>query len=413
MANFAFKGRKQNGDLVQGVLESVSAGGVAEYLRELGVTPVEIKPGQARASSDDGDDVLARFFPDKVEAQDVLLFCRHMYTLLKAGVPIMSALSGLRDSASNSAFRKMLGEIRESLEGGRELSAALVRHPDSFSPFFVAMVRVGEMTGRLDAIFLRLFKFLDFERLMREQVKAALRYPIFVVAVMVIAIVIINLFVIPPFAKVYQGFNAKLPYMTMLLIGFSDFMVAYWWLMLGAALAALFGFRAWTATKAGELRWDELKLRIPISGKILEKAALARYARSFALAARSGVPIVQAMTLVAATVGNAYMADKVDRMREGIERGESVHRTATISGIFTPMVLQMVAVGEESGSLDDLMEEVADMYQGDIEYDLKNLGSQIEPVLIIFLGVLVLILALGVFLPIWDLGTAATGRGGQ
>lgn len=407
MPFFEYKGRNGQGEMIQGVLESVSAGVLAGQLQERGVTPVEIKAGKPRAQE---EDILARIFPAKVGPLDVLLFCRHMYTLLKAGVPIMSALSGLRDSATNVAFRRMLGEIRESLEGGRELSAAMSRHPQAFSPFYIAMVRVGEMTGMLHEIFLRLFDFLDFERVMRDQVKAAMRYPIFVVIVMVVAVVIINLFVIPPFAKVYEGFNAQLPYVTTMLIGFSSFMVAYWWVMLGAVLGAVFAFRTWTGTPAGRLKWDALKLRLPISGKILRKAALARYARSFSLAARSGVPIVQAMSLVSATVGNAFMAEKVDRMREGIERGESVHRTATASGIFTPMVLQMIAVGEESGSLDDLMQEVADMYQSDIEYDLKNLGSQIEPVLIIFLGVLVLILALGVFLPIWDLGTAASGR---
>jgi MSHA biogenesis protein MshG len=407
MPHFEFKGRNNRGDLIQGVLEGASSGAAAELLLARGVTPVEIKAG--RESRQDRD-ILAQIFPPKVGPLDVLLFCRHMYTLLKAGVPIMSALSGLRDSASNVAFRRVLGEVRESLEGGRELSLALSRHPQAFSPFYLAMVRVGEMTGMLHEIFLRLFDFLEFERVMRDQVKAALRYPIFVVAVMIVAIVIVNLFVIPPFAKVYEGFNAKLPFITTMLIGFSSFMVAYWWVMLGIVAGIVFAFRSWTGTKAGLLKWDEVKLRLPISGKILRKAALARFARSFSLAARSGVPIVQAMTLVSATVGNTYMADKVDRMLDGIERGESVHRTATAAGIFTPMVLQMVAVGEESGSLDDLMQEVADMYQSEIEYDLKNLGSQIEPVLIIFLGVLVLILALGVFLPIWDLGTAATGR---
>jgi MSHA biogenesis protein MshG len=280
-------------------------------------------------------------------------------------------------------------------------------HPKVFSPFYLSMVRVGEGTGLLDTVFIRMFDHLEFEKFMRDQVKAALRYPSFVMIAMAVAIVIINLFVIPAFAKVFKGFNAELPLMTRILIGFSDFMINNWLFLLVLLGAVIFGFRAWVATSAGKYKWDKFKLRIPIAGKIVQKATLARFARSFALAARSGVPIVQAMTLISETVDNDYIADKVNQMRSGIERGESVLRTAANSGVFTPVVLQMIAVGEESGALDDLMQEIADMYQREVEYELKTLGAQIEPIMIVFLGILVLILALGIFLPIWDLGKAA------
>lgn len=408
MPYFAYRGRNGRGELVQGVLESASQGTLADQLLSGGVTPLEIRPGRDPAEAG----ALGRLFEPKAAAIDVMLFSRQLYTLLKAGVPIVRALIGLRDSATNPAFRRLLGEVRESLESGRELSAAMSRHPQVFSPFYISMVRVGEMTGMLDEIFLRLFRHLEFEQFMRNQVKSALRYPTFVILVMIAAIFIINIFVIPPFAKVFQGFNAKLPLMTEILIGFSGFMVANWPLLLGAMALAVFGFRGWVATEAGRLQWDSLKLRLPIAGPIVQKATLARFARSFSLAAKSGVPIAQAMGVVASTVDNVYISGKVEKMREGIERGESVLRTAIASAIFTPVTLQMIAVGEESGALDDLMQEVADMYQRDVEYDLKNLGAQIEPILIVFLGVLVLILALGVFLPIWDLGSAAMGKKG-
>jgi MSHA biogenesis protein MshG len=245
---------------------------------------------------------------------------------------------------------------------------------------------------------------------MREQVKSAVRYPSFVVAAMAIAIVVINIFVIPAFAKVYQGFKAELPMMTKVLIGFSNFMVAYWPVMLAVLAAAVFAFRAYIGTTKGRLTWDEFKMKIPIAGPIILKATLARFARSFALAIRSGVPAVQALTIVANTVDNTHVARKIESMREGVERGESVLKTALATSIFTPIVLQMVAVGEETGALDDLMAEIADMYQREVEYDLKSIASQIEPVLVVALGVMVLILALGVFLPIWDLGNAALGK---
>jgi MSHA biogenesis protein MshG len=241
---------------------------------------------------------------------------------------------------------------------------------------------------------------------MREQIKAAIRYPAFVIATMAVAIVVINLFVIPAFAKVYKGFNAKLPLMTQILIDFSNFMVAWWPLLLIGLIAAAYAFRFWSRSSGGKLRWDEIKLGIPIAGKIILKATLSRFARSFALASRSGVPVVQGLSTVAHTVDNDFIASKIEKMREAIERGESVLRTATAAGVFTPVVIQMIAVGEESGAIDDMMQEVADLYQREVEYELKTLSSQIEPILIICLAILVLILALGVFLPIWDLGKA-------
>ena len=408
MPHFAYKGRDGRGQLVEGVLEGADSGAVAGQLFGSGVTPIEITATGAPKGA--GPGLLERFNAPKVGGTDVLLFCRHMYTLLKAGVPIMGALKGLQESAESKALTGVIQDVRENLDSGRELSACLTRHPRIFDPFFVSMVRVGELTGTLEEVFLRLFHHLEFEKFMREQVKSAVRYPSFVVAAMALAIVIINIFVIPTFAKVYQGFKTELPLMTKALIGFSNFMVAYWPVMLVALVVAVFAFRAWAGSPRGRLKWDELKMRIPIAGPIILKATLARFSRSFALAVRSGVPAVQALTIVANTVDNTHVARKIESMREGVERGESVLKTALATSIFTPIVLQMVAVGEETGALDDLMSEIADMYQREVEYDLKSLASQIEPILVVSLGVMVLILALGVFLPIWDLGSAALGK---
>ncbi|MES2364854.1 MAG: type II secretion system F family protein [Pseudomonadota bacterium] len=406
MPFFAYKARNAHGELVKGVLESADSSAVAEQLFNTGITPLEIAETKKPALPSEGG-WWERLTEEKIRSIDVQLFSRQLYTLLKAGVPIMRGLAGLQESAINKSFARVLGDIRESLDSGRELSAAMRRHTDVFSPFYLSMVRVGEMTGRLEEIFLRLFDHLEFERLMSERVRSALRYPMFVVIAMAVAITVINLFVIPAFAKVYAGFNAELPLMTQILIGFSNFMVKYWPLMLVMLIGAGFAFKAYIATVNGRYRWDKLKLRFPIVGKILLKGALARFARSFALASKSGVPIVQALNVVAQTVDNAYIASRVTQMRDGIERGESILRTAVTAGVFTPVVLQMVAVGEETGELDSLMEEIAEMYEREVDYELKTLSSQIEPILIVGLGIIVLILALGVFLPIWDLGKVA------
>jgi MSHA biogenesis protein MshG len=224
---------------------------------------------------------------------------------------------------------------------------------------------------------------------------------------MAAALFVVNIWVIPTFAKVFQGFNAELPMVTRVLIGFSEFTVAWWHLILAGVIAAVFAFRAWVATPDGRYKWDQVKMRIPVAGKIIRKATLARFARSYALALRSGVPLIQALTTVAQTVDNAYISDKVEQMRDGIERGETILRAAIAAGVFTPMVLQMIAVGEESGTIDEMMEEIAGMYQSEVEYELKTLSQQIEPILIVMLGGLVLVLALGIFLPMWDLGKVA------
>ena len=408
MAYFSYSGRNATGELVHGVLEGADSGAVATQLFGSGITPVEI--GTARTPGDNGiGSLLARLTKRSVEPTELLLFSRQMYALLKAGVPIMRALAGLQESATNPAFREVLRDIRESLDNGRPLSTSMQR-TGVFSAFYVAMVYVGETTGMLEEIFLRLYNHLEFQELMRNQVKSALRYPIFVMIAMMVAIVVINLFVIPAFAKVYAGFNAQLPLLTRMLIGFSEFMVATWWLQALILIAAIFGCRSYVNSESGRYKWDRMKMRIPVAGKIVLKATMARFARSLALAIRSGVPIVQGLTLVGQTVENAFVARQIDRMRDGVERGESVLRTASHAGIFTPVVLQMVMVGEESGALDDMMQEIADIYQREVEYELKTLGAQIEPILIIGLGILVLILALGVFLPIWDLGQAAMKR---
>ena len=401
MPFFSYKGRNNKGELVKGVLEGYDRSALARQLIGIGITPVEIVPGPA-PSSENSQSI--NLFEERINPMDIMMFSRQMYTLLKAGIPIMSALSGLLTSTKNKTFVKVIADIRSSLDSGRELSAALNQHPKLFNSFYVSMIRVGETTGMLDRVFLRLFDHLEFEKFMRDQIKAALRYPMFVMIAMAVAIVIINIFVIPAFAKVFTNMGAELPLMTRVLLEFSNFMVVSWPQLLAGFAGSIYLFRSYIASDKGKYQWDSFRLKTPIAGPIIHKATMARFARSFALSSKSGVPIMSALNLVAQTVDNDFIAQKVEQMRIGVERGDSIYRTASNTGVFNSLVLQMIAVGEESGALDDLMEEIADMYQRDVEYEIKTLGAKIEPILIVFLGVLVLILALGIFLPIWDLG---------
>jgi len=411
MPTYAWRGRNNRGELVSGELEAMSESGVADQLMATGVSPVQITLAAAPKEAK-GDSWLARMNRKPIVVEDLLIFSRQMYTLNKAGVPILRAFAGLQASADKPAMVDLFKDIRSSLDQVRELSAALARHSELFGGFYIAMVRVGEMTGRLTEVFLRLNEHMEFERDVRERIKQAMRYPVFVMIAMAVAVVILNIFVIPVFAKVFAGFNAQLPLITRGLLGFSAWMLAWWPLLIALTVGAAVMVRSYVRTVAGRYRWDSLKLKLPIIGNIVLKATLARFARSFALSSQSGVPLVQALTVVAQTVDNAYIGSRIEQMRDGIERGESISRCAAATGVFTPVVLQMINVGEETGELDNLLFEIATMYERDTDYAIKGLSAAIEPILLAIIGALVLLLALGVFLPLWNMGQAAMGKGG-
>jgi len=405
MPAFAYRGRDARGGLVTGRLDGADSGAVADQLLAIGVTPVDIAPAAERA----GIPVpqwWRRLAAPPITDIDVLLFSRQMYTLLKAGVPIMRALAGLQQSTNNRSLAEVIADLRTSLDAGRELSAAMRNHPRVFSPFYLSVIRIGESTGDLDQSFNRMFEYMEFDKEIRDRIKAAVRYPIIVLVVIAVAVAIVNFAVIPAFARIFESQNVPLPLLTQVLIGTSNFFLAYWPAMLAALVAAVVGAQMYVGTEQGRYQWDRWKLRLPLAGSIILRATLARFARGMALAIRAGVPIVQAMAVVAEVVANSHMALRIRNMRDGIERGETVLRTATAAGIFTPVVLEMISVGEETGELDDLMTEVAATYEREVDYEIKNLAANIEPILTVALGVMVLLLALGVFMPIWGLGSA-------
>lgn len=404
MPAFAYRGRDARGGLVTGKLEGADSSAVADQLLAIGVTPVEIQPAGERVSFE-APEWWLRLSAPPITDVDVMLFSRQMYALLKAGVPIMRALTGLQQSTNNGSLAEVIADLRVSLDAGRELSAAMRSHPKVFGPFYVSVIRIGESTGELDQSFNRMFEYMEFDKEIRDRIKAAVRYPIIVLVVIAAAVAVVNFAVIPAFAKIFEAQNVPLPLLTQFLIGTSNFFLAYWPAMLAALAAAVFGAQMYVGTERGRYQWDRWKTRLPLAGPIILRATLARFARGMALAMRAGVPIVQAMSVVAEVVSNAHMALRIQQMRDGVERGESVLRTATAAGIFTPVVLEMISVGEETGELDDLMTEVADMYEREVDYDIKNLAANIEPILTVVLGVMVLILALGVFLPLWGLSS--------
>lgn len=401
MAIFEFRGRNTEGRLITGQLDASSPDAAASQLLGRGITPVEVKAFVETLSLSER---FARATNrGKVEAVELIMFCRQMHTISRAGIPLVKGLRGLSSSLRNYTFQQALNDIVERLEAGVELSAAMRAHPKIFNNLFVSLVSVGENSGRLDLVFKQLSDYMERDLNTIKSIKTALRYPSFVLIAISIAIALINIKVIPAFAGMFEKFGAQLPLPTRILIGISDFFVNYWMYL----FAAIAGLIAWVYhyvnTPEGSRVWGRKKLRLIVIGDIIERASLARYARSFGLMLNAGLPISAALELSARAIDNPYLGDKVRAIRAGIERGEGLYQTHLVSGMFTPLVLQMISVGEESGQVDALLAEVATFYESEVEYDVKQLSDRIEPIMIIIMAAFVTVLALGIFLPMWDM----------
>ncbi len=410
MKTYRYRARDAAGGLREGTLQADSEHAAAAQLLDSGASPLEITETQTAAGGSGGLKLGARLFERKIRLDDLILFSRQMYSITKAGVPIIQGLSRLADSTPNPRFAAILREISRDLEGGRDISGAFARHVDVFGTLYVSILRVGEMTGQIETAFHSMYDYLQRDKVVIDRVKAAMRYPTFVIVAIGIAIGVLTVLVIPAFANVFASTNMELPLATRIILGISDFASRYWMLILALIAAGVALFRRWTATESGRLIWDRAKLRIPKVGDVLLRATLARFTRAMGVALTAGVPITQALAGVARASGNMYIAEKIIAMRTGVERGDSLLRTAAAAQVFTPVVLQMVAVGEETGQLDGMMLEVADFYDREVEYDIANLSAIIEPVLTVVVGIMVLVLALGVFLPMWDLTQLASRR---
>lgn len=403
MQTFNYRGRNAQGGEVSGKLEATNAQAAAIQLQNQSIIPVAITEEAVKSKT---AAALKISFQKKVTYDDLIMLCRQMRALTRAGIPIIQAIAGLTEISKSEQIKEALSDVNVRLATGSSLANAMGAHSKIFNSMFISMIHVGENTGRLEDAFSKLISHIEMERDTRNRMTQAMRYPMFVMGAMFVAMMIVNMFVIPQFAKVFSKVGAELPMPTQILVAVSNFTVEYWWLVFGVIGGTIFGFLHYINTPKGRLWWDQAKLKLPVIGGIFEKIALSRFARSFAMTFESGVPVLQALTIVGPTVGNEYIATNIDSIRRGVERGDSLARTSSAAGIFSDLVLQMIAIGEETGSLDKLLHDVADFYDEEVDYDLKGLADAIEPIVLVFLGILVLVLALGVFLPMWELGSA-------
>ena len=405
MPLYSYKARDKRGQLHKGEQEASHKSSVAARLLDDRLTPVSIEEIEPSIKL---EDLLKQYLPKKtIPLDDLVLFCRQMHALTKSGIPIMRAVFGLAETTNNEALSEVLQDIGSVLSRGKTLSQALHQHENFFSPIFISMVHVGESTGNLDQAFYQLVHYLEMMRDTKKKVSSALRYPTMVIASILIALVVVNVVVIPSFAKVFDKFGSDLPLATQMLLATSHFFIEYWWALIGFIVSALFGMSRYLKTERGALNWDRIKLKLPIVGGLLNRICLSRFTRTFSMLFASGVPILQSIDISAESIGNLHIEKNVREMRIGIERGDSLSRTANSSGMFTPLILQMIAVGEESGALDALLLDVSEFYDEETDFQVQRLSGAIEPIMLLFMGAMILVLALGIFLPLWDLSANA------
>lgn len=398
MPAYNYKARDKAGKLITGVMDAPGCEMVASHLDDLGYIPVSIQEKEKDVIS---LDFLERY--RRVSAEDLILFSRQLSTLFNAGIPLLAALDVLAEQIENKRMKEDINAIRNDIERGSSLSDALARHPRVFPSLYVSMVKVAETAGTLDKILDHLASMAEYEKDTRARIKAATRYPKIVVTTISLAFIILVTLVVPRFAAMFSRFGATLPLPTRIMIGTSDVFRDYWFVMLMMASLTIVGFRWYTNTERGRLRRDGLKLRIPVFGPLFLKIAMSRFTYIFGMLMRSGVSILDTLEITSATVGNAVISREVDKLRGSVKEGSGLSRPLKQSGVFTPLVVQMISVGEESGKLDEMMAKVSQYYDREVEYTIKNLSTLIEPALIITMGGMVLFLALGIFLPMWDM----------
>lgn len=404
MSVYVWQGRDQRGIAISGELEAASEEAVASHLMANNLIPIAIKPQVNKKSSAPKK---ALWSKKKVKMGHIIFFCRQLHTLLRAGVPIFSACESLKQSNQNTPLGPVIGDLMEALNSGVDFTGALRRQASVFPPLMISFIEMGESSGNLPEMLKQISLYMEQEQETRNRIKQAMRYPMIVIGAITIAMTIINVVVIPAFANVFDKFGSELPWQTRILLACSNFMVNYWYVIAFAVIASGYFIQRHLRTTQGKLMWDRVKLRLPLLGTVLKAATMSRFARAMALNVKAGMPWNRAMNLVGQAVDNSYVQRHIDVMRDGIENGKSLTATAGATGLFPPLVLQMLAIGEQSGAVDELMEEVAGYYEREVEYGLKTLTGAIEPILTVAIGIMVLILALGVFMPMWKLASVA------
>jgi type II secretory pathway component PulF len=399
MPNYSYRARDKAGKLVAGVSFADDEKIVARKLTESGFVPVSIKEDKSGSKKNSG------FFGGfaKVKLSELQMFTKQLSVLQRAGIPFIMGLKALREQSESPLLAGAISDIIADIEGGGSVSQAMAKHPHIFDKLYVNLIKAGEQAGVLTDSLDRLARLQESEEKMQMRIKAAVRYPIMVVAALVIGITLLVTMVVPAFAKIYKQMGTSLPLPTQILIGTYEVMKNYWWAIILGFIGLVFLFKRFINTSQGRRFWDGLRLKVIVFGPLNIKITMSRFARTTAILMRSGIPILEVLDLVADIVSNAVVAEKVRDIRDEVNRGMGMAAPMRTSGMFTPVVIQMVSVGEDTGKTDELLMHVADYYDAQADYTIDNLTSLIEPILLLVMGGAVLLVMLGVFLPMWNM----------
>jgi type II secretory pathway component PulF len=395
---FSYKARDQKGNAISGTVESATVELAGAHLDSLGYIPIAVTEQPTSPLL-----TLADFLTRSIPPEDIIFFTFQISTLIGAGVPLLESLKTISQQIKNEQFKKILEQACRDIEGGSSLSESFAKHPKLFPGVYVHMIRAGEASGKLEEIFSRIAELAEHEADTREKIQAAVRYPKLVIGALFLAFVIVTVFVVPQFVKIFSQFKVALPLPTRMLIGMNAFIQSYWMYMIAAGAGLVIALMCYLRTRKGRYLWDSMKIKVPIVGPLFLKASLSRFTNILGLLNQSGLPIIENLQVTAQTIGNLIIAEAIDAIRESVYRGTGLAEPMRKNRLFTPLVIQMVAVGETSGMLDQTLPKVAKFYDLEVEHETKKLATYIEPLLTVCLGAVVLFFALAIFLPMWDM----------
>jgi type IV pilus assembly protein PilC len=387
-------------------MEGGSSAAVAKVLRDRGFVPLRVSEQKIGGLD---REIKIPGIGGKVKSKEVAIISRQLATMVNSGLSLVRALTILQEQTENPVLSGAIADVRSKVEQGATLSAALEEHPKIFGPLYVSMIRAGEVGGALDETLARLADTLEAQVRLRSQVKSAMAYPVVVLSLIVFIVAALMLFVVPIFEKMYSDLGGELPVPTKLLINGSNIITKFSWVFVLMTVLGVVGLRRWTATDEGRRKWDTFKLRLPIFGKLVQKVAISRFARTMSVLSRTGVPVLQALDIVAQTSGNRVVSDALDDVQASVKRGESLAEPLEEHEVFPPMVTQMIAVGEETGALEVMLAKVADFYDREVDDAVNALTSLIEPLLIIVMGVVVGGILICLYLPMFNIGNLVSG----
>lgn len=400
MGNFRYKARGESGKVLAGTLEAPSEEAVIRHLEEMGYTPISVRK-EFGGTKQETSGLFQRF--EKVKEKDLVMMTRQMHSLILAGIPIMTALDILEKQIESVSLKKILSQVQEDIAGGTSFSEALKKFPRVFSDLYVNTVMAGEAAGSLPEVLERLALLLESEQETKKSVKSAVRYPMIAVFVMIGAFFILTTMVIPKFSQIFARMGTELPLPTRILMGMSEVINKYYYIIFPSIAAALFAFYRFSKTKYGRYQIDKAKLKMPIFGPLFIKLAMFRFSKMLATLERSGVPILKIIEIVSLTVGNVIIGDDLKSLRDEVKDGKGISSSLLKKPVFPPMVSSMLSVGEETGKLDEMAESIAYYYDQEIKYMVATLTDLIEPLLTLFIAAGVLLFALAIFLPMWNM----------